>query len=117
MSRSLLALALLLASALTALPGCQALGMLKLAEQEQQYVADRRLQARLLGEFAADPQLAGARVEVDVFLLDVVLRGDADVAQQARMLAIAGGIDEIGSLDNQLRPKRAAGEGTAEGGR
>ena len=114
MSLSSLLRLLLPALLLPMLAGCQALGMLRLAEQEQQYVGDRRLQARLLGEFAADPQLAGALVAVDVFLLDVVLRGRADAAQQARMLAIADAIDEIGELDNRLQPMSAAD--AAEGG-
>jgi hypothetical protein len=117
MSRSLLPRSLLTASLLMLLPGCQALGMLKLAEQEQQYIADRRLQARLLGEFAADPSLAGARVEVDVFLLDVTLRGEVGAGQQARMLAIADGIDEIGSIDNRLQLRNIVDDGPRESGR
>ena len=109
MSRPMLLFSRLLLVPLLAVPGCQAINMLKLAEQEHQYVGDRRLQARLAGEFAAEPRLAGARIDAEVFLLDVTLIGHADPAQRALALAIADGIDEIGQLDDRMQPAAAAG--------
>jgi osmotically-inducible protein OsmY len=71
------------------LAGCKTVGLVELMLQERQYEEDRLLAAEIEGELAADPHLAGAGIEVDVFLKEVTLRGPLEGASAERARQIA----------------------------
>ncbi len=87
--------------------GCQTVELLKLAAQEQQYRNDRQLEAKIRGALLADPLLRHAAIDVDVFLMQVVLHGDVSETQRARALALAGRFGEAARIDSRPGPATA----------
>jgi osmotically-inducible protein OsmY len=94
-------LLLLVAAALAT--GCRTLDLAQLMLQERQYAEDRLLAAEIAGELVAEPRLAGAAIDVDVFLKQVTLSGQADPAQAARAVEIAGKVPLVAGVSDALR--------------
>lgn len=90
----------LAAAAATGLAGCD---MLKLADQERQYVRDRQILTRVEGVLAADPALADERIDVRVFLRDVTLSGPVeDAADRERAAELASNVFDVRRVETRF---------------
>jgi osmotically-inducible protein OsmY len=88
---------------LAAASGCQTVDMAQLLLQERQYAEDRLLAAEITGEFAADPILADAGIDIDVYLKQVTLRGHADHEQARRALIVAEAVPLVANVTDALQ--------------
>ena len=78
--------------------GVSPMKLVPLYFQEKQYVQDRRLVAAVQGALAADPALAGAGIEVDAYLKQVMLRGLDDPALAQKAAAAARAVPGVESV-------------------
>jgi len=67
-------------------------------------VSDALITASVNAELARDPKLSALAIDVDTAEGQVALKGTArDQAARSRVAQLAGGVEGVGSVDNQLK--------------
>ncbi len=83
--------------------GCEKMKLVRLYFQEQQYVKDQILIAKIRGAFLADPALADAPIKISAYLEDVTLSGTVDSRAQAlQAVATARAVEGVKSVYEAL---------------
>lgn len=98
-----LATLIALSAASVPIAGCDAVDLVRLYFQEQEYQQDQELIARIKGALLADPQLGQVPVRVEAYLGDVRLYGTvASFRQKQRAETVAEEVDGVESVANEL---------------